>query len=83
MFNRIKGTLGQQVTEDEIDPTMDDMYPESFDSTLAEVEPNDINNELLNSDPQGVLNDSNSSVELKKMAMQKVLDKYLKPKDEE
>lgn len=71
MFNKLKQLgLGQQPTEDEVDPMLDDMYPGSFDTSE------------LDSDPEAVLNDPSADVELKKMAMQKVLDKYLKPKED-
>lgn len=70
MFNKLYGQLGQQNTQDEIDPEFEDMYQESFDTDKMET------------DPESVLNDSQSSPELKKMAMDKVLSKYLKPKED-
>lgn len=71
MFNKLKSQLGQVPTEDNMDPQLEDMYPNSFDESM------------LDSDPQSVLNDPATPVDLKKIAMQKVLDKYLKPKDED
>lgn len=66
--------MGQQPTEDEIDPEFSDMYQDSF---VPEED------ERMDSDPEAVLNDPTSSVEIKQQAMQKVLDKYLKPKEKQ
>lgn len=72
MFNKLMQGMGQQPTEDEIDPEFSDMYQDSF---VPEED------ERMDSDPEAVLNDPTSSVEIKQQAMQKVLDKYLKPKE--
>lgn len=69
MFNSLKSKLGQVPTEDMAAPQLEDMYPTSFDEDLTET------------DPQSVLADPMSTVEAKQIAIQKIKDKYLKPKD--
>lgn len=65
MFNNLKRMLGNEVSGLE-DPDM--MFPEE------EMEEDD-------RDPEMILNDPASSFEQKKIAMQMVKDKYLKPQD--
>lgn len=68
MKNRLLG-LGQQSTEDMLDMDEEMMYPDSFDENL------------LDTDPEMVLNEPSSSMELKQMALEKIKEKYLKPRE--
>lgn len=64
-----KSKLGQQDTKDMVDYDESAMYPDSFDANLLET------------DPEMALTDPSSSMELKQMALQKIKEKYLKPRE--
>lgn len=72
MFNSLKSKLGQQPTEDSVSGDFGDIYQDSYDM-----------DDTLETDPESVLNDPQSPVELKQMAIQKIKDRYLKPKEKD
>lgn len=84
MFNNLKRMLGEQETQDEINPELEDMYQQSFDDDSINLEELMAGPELSLEGGQSeeILNDPNASYELKKQAMQKIKDRYLKPRDE-
>lgn len=69
MFNSIKSKLGLVDSMDEMQDELD------FDSLESPDAMNDI-------DPDTVLSDPEASVEMKKMAIQMIKDRYLKPQEE-
>lgn len=70
MFNSIRRKLGLADTLDEV---QDDSDMEMFDSPDA----------MADIDPDSVLADPESSIEMKKMALQMIRDRYLKPQEEQ
>lgn len=70
MFNNIKNKLGMGMY-DELEEVQDDSEMEDLDSpeTMPDI------------DPDTVLSDPSSSIEMKKMAIQMIKDRYLKPQE--
>lgn len=71
MFNSLKNKLGQQPTEDSVTGDFGDIYQDSYDM------------DSLDTDPESVLNDAQAPVEIKQIAIQKIKDRYLKPKEKD
>lgn len=70
MFNSIKSKLGMGMY-DEMEEVEDDSFMDDLESPEA----------MADIDPDTVLNDPSSSVEMKKMAIQMIKDRYLKPQE--
>jgi hypothetical protein len=70
MFNSIKNKLGMGMY-DSMDEMEDDVAFDSMESPEA----------MEDIDPDIVLNDPSSSIEEKKMAIQMIKDRYLKPQE--
>lgn len=70
MFNNIKNKLGMGMY-DELEEVQEDSDMEDLDSPEA----------MPDIDPDTILNDPASSIEMKKMAIQMIKDRYLKPQE--
>jgi len=71
VFNSIKNKLGMGMY-DSMDEIQDDSDMEDLESPEA----------MQDIDPDTVLNDPSSSIEMKKMAIQMIKDRYLKPQED-
>lgn len=70
MFNSIREKLGMGMYDD-MNEIQDDSMMEDLDSPDA----------MPDIDPDTILSDPSSSVEMKKMAIQMIKDRYLKPQE--
>lgn len=71
MFNSIKNKLGMGMYDD-----LEEAQDDSMMDNLQSPEP------MQDIDPDTILNDPSSSVEEKRMAIQMIKDRYLKPREE-
>jgi hypothetical protein len=71
VFNSIKSKIGMGMY-DNLDEVQDDSDIQDFSSPES----------IQDIDPDTVLNDPTADIEMKKMALQMIKDRYLKPQEE-